>query len=143
MPGRCGRCARGWQHDPHPGRHRRRRSPRLRRTEARGTWTSWVEAISGDGGGQEQCSRRSCPCSERREIDSPTRLPYAHVVPSAPDQRSDRVQHRLPPLKLIVIIWLIPALLSGFDTYMQSRLNGNPPPWRWVAFNSIDWLLYA
>jgi sensor histidine kinase YesM len=44
---------------------------------------------------------------------------------------------------LIFAVWLIPALLSGFDTYMQSRLNGNPPAWRWVVFNSLDWLLYA
>lgn len=47
------------------------------------------------------------------------------------------------PWKLIVAAWLVPALLSGFNTYMQSRLDGQPPEWRWVLFNSIDWLLYA
>lgn len=26
---------------------------------------------------------------------------------------------------------------------MQARLGGRPPEWRWVLFNSIDWLLYA
>src|SRR5580700_2175172 len=26
---------------------------------------------------------------------------------------------------------------------MQSRLEGHPPDWHWVCFNSIDWLLYA
>jgi two-component system, LytTR family, sensor kinase len=76
---------------------------------------------------------------ERQGVDSSLRFPYARVVPSAPLPQ----RHRLPPLKLIFVVWLVPALLSGFDTYMQSRLNGNPPPWRWVVFNSLDWLLYA
>src|SRR5579875_1329126 len=44
---------------------------------------------------------------------------------------------------LIFAAWLVPALLSGFNTYMQARLNGRPPDWHWVLFNSIDWLLYA
>jgi len=44
---------------------------------------------------------------------------------------------------LIVAAWLVPALLSGFDTYVQARLNGQPPNWRWIVFNSADWLLYA
>jgi two-component system LytT family sensor kinase len=65
------------------------------------------------------------------------------VVPNAPSPQTDRLHHKLPPLTLIFVVWLIPALLSGFDTYMQSRLNGNPPAWRWVLFNSLDWLLYA
>lgn len=53
-------------------------------------------------------------------------------------------ERRLPPLwVLILAAWLVPALLSGFDTYMQNRLNGEAPEWRWVLFNAIDWLLYA
>jgi signal transduction histidine kinase len=48
-----------------------------------------------------------------------------------------------PPLVLIFAAWLVPALLSGFDTYMQSRLEAHPPDWHWVFFNSVDWLLYA
>lgn len=44
---------------------------------------------------------------------------------------------------LICAAWLVPALLSGFNTYMQARLSGRQPDWRWVLFNSIDWLLYA
>ncbi len=44
---------------------------------------------------------------------------------------------------LIFAAWLVPALLSGFNTYMQARLGGRPPDWHWVLFNSIDWLLYA
>lgn len=51
---------------------------------------------------------------------------------------------RAPPLwVLILAAWLIPALLSGFDTYMQNRLEGRAPEWRWVLFTSMDWLLYA
>jgi two-component system, LytTR family, sensor kinase len=65
------------------------------------------------------------------------------VVPNAPGPQPDRLHHKLPPLSLIFVVWLIPALLSGFDTYMQNRLNGRPPQWRWVLFNSLDWLLYA
>jgi sensor histidine kinase YesM len=68
---------------------------------------------------------------------------YARVVPNHPSPQADRLHHKLPPLTLIFVVWLIPALLSGFDTYMQGRLNGNPPAWRWVLFNSLDWLLYA
>jgi two-component system, LytTR family, sensor kinase len=44
---------------------------------------------------------------------------------------------------LIWAAWLVPASLSGFNTYMQARLNGRQPDWRWVFFNSVDWLLYA
>lgn len=44
---------------------------------------------------------------------------------------------------LILAAWLVPALLSGFNSYMQARLDGQPPDWHWVLFNSIDWLLYA
>jgi two-component sensor histidine kinase len=54
-----------------------------------------------------------------------------------------RARPPLPSLALIFAAWLVPALLSGFDNYMQSRLDGHPPEWRWVFFNSIDWLLYA
>jgi len=49
-----------------------------------------------------------------------------------------------PPIWfLILAAWLVPALLSGFDTYMQNRLEGHSADWRWVIFNSVDWLLYA
>src|SRR5690349_21413797 len=50
----------------------------------------------------------------------------------------------LPPIWLLIFAaWLVPALLSGFNTYMQDRLEGQRPEWRWVFFNSIDWLFYA
>jgi two-component system, LytTR family, sensor kinase len=55
----------------------------------------------------------------------------------------DRTQVRLPPFGLILSAWLVPALLSGFNSYMQDRLDRRPVEWRWVLFNSIDWLLYA
>jgi two-component system, LytTR family, sensor kinase len=55
-----------------------------------------------------------------------------------------RPVRRWPPLwVLIVAAWLVPALLSGFNTYMQDRLDGHAPDWRWVLFSSVDWLLYA
>lgn len=44
---------------------------------------------------------------------------------------------------IIVAAWLVPALLSGFDRYLQDRLEGHAPDWRWVLFSAIDWLLYA
>jgi two-component system, LytTR family, sensor kinase len=44
---------------------------------------------------------------------------------------------------LIFAAWLVPALLSGFNTYVQDRLEGRAPDWNWIFFNSIDWLLYA
>lgn len=44
---------------------------------------------------------------------------------------------------VIFAAWLVPALLSGFNTYVQSRLEGRAPDWHWVWFNSLDWLLYA
>ena len=44
---------------------------------------------------------------------------------------------------LIFAAWLVPAFLSGFNTYVQNRLDGRPPDWRWVLFSSGDWLLYA
>jgi two-component system, LytTR family, sensor kinase len=56
---------------------------------------------------------------------------------------ADRARLPLPSLVLIFAAWLVPALLSGIDTYMQSRLEGHSPDWHWVCFNSIDWLLYA
>jgi len=55
----------------------------------------------------------------------------------------NRARAPLPSPALILAAWLVPALLSGFNTYMQSRLEGQAPDWHWVVFNSIDWLLYA
>ncbi len=64
-------------------------------------------------------------------------------MPEVTNPPLERRRNPLPALYLIVAIWLIPAVLSGFDTYMQNRLSGHPPPWRSVLFNSVDWLLYA
>jgi two-component system LytT family sensor kinase len=68
--------------------------------------------------------------------------PYAREMPATPTAL-DRRRNSFPPFGLIFVVWLIPALLSGFDTYMQSRLDGQRIEWRWVIFNSLDWLLYA
>ena len=55
----------------------------------------------------------------------------------------DRRRTPLPRFALIFAAWLVPALLSAFDNYMQSRLSNQRPDWRWVLFNGVDWLLYA
>jgi len=55
----------------------------------------------------------------------------------------DRRRTPLPRFALIFVVWLVPALLSAFDNYMQSRLNNQPPDWRWMLFAGVDWLLYA
>jgi two-component system LytT family sensor kinase len=54
-----------------------------------------------------------------------------------------RVRFAPPFWLLIFAAWLVPALLSGFNSYVQNRLEGRPPDWRWVLFSTIDWLLYA
>ncbi len=64
-------------------------------------------------------------------------------MPESVTAQSDRRRNSFPSFALIFALWLIPALLSGFDSYMQSRLGGQPTEWRWVIFNSLDWLLYA
>ena len=39
--------------------------------------------------------------------------------------------------------WAVPAVLSGFNTYVQSRLSHETADWHWVLFNSLDWFIYA
>lgn len=39
--------------------------------------------------------------------------------------------------------WAVPAVLSGFNTFMQSRLSREAPDWHWLLFNSLDWFIYA
>lgn len=55
----------------------------------------------------------------------------------------DRQRTRLPRFALIFTAWLVPALLSAFNSYMQSRLSNQRPDWGWVLFDGVDWLLYA
>jgi hypothetical protein len=95
-------------------------------------------------------SERPETSSQRLQADGwldgghPTR--YSRHMPATAQPTDDLGPHprSWPPLwVLIFAAWLIPAVLSGFDTYMQARLEGRPPEWRWVFFNSIDWLLYA
>jgi two-component system, LytTR family, sensor kinase len=49
----------------------------------------------------------------------------------------------LPAWVLICAAWSIPAVLAAFEQYMQGRISGEPPSWRWIVFNSVDWFLYA
>jgi hypothetical protein len=40
--------------------------------------------------------------------------------------------------------WLGPAILAGFETYMQARLGKwENFSWRWVVWEGGDWLIYA
>uniref|UniRef100_Q025Y3 histidine kinase n=1 Tax=Solibacter usitatus (strain Ellin6076) TaxID=234267 RepID=Q025Y3_SOLUE len=55
----------------------------------------------------------------------------------------NRRRTQLPGFALILAAWLVPAMLSAFDSYMQSRLDNQQPDWRWVFFSGFDWLLYA
>jgi hypothetical protein len=55
----------------------------------------------------------------------------------------DRQRTQPPRFALIFAAWLVPAMLSAFDSYMQSRLSNQRPEWRWVLFAGVDWLLYA
>jgi two-component system LytT family sensor kinase len=47
------------------------------------------------------------------------------------------------PFRWIWAAWAIPAVLSGFNTFMQSRLSHEAINWRWLLFNSLDWFIYA
>jgi two-component system, LytTR family, sensor kinase len=68
----------------------------------------------------------------------PGRYPPDMPAPSVTIRRT------APPLWLLILAaWLVPALLSAFSTYMQDRLDGQKPDWRWIVFNGLDWLLYA
>jgi hypothetical protein len=60
-----------------------------------------------------------------------------------PSAQPDRQRTQLPRFALIFAACLVPASLSAFDSYMQSRLNNERPEWRWVLFAGVDWLLYA
>jgi two-component system, LytTR family, sensor kinase len=52
---------------------------------------------------------------------------------------------RSPPVWVLVsAAWLGPAILAGFETYMQARLGKwQDFSWRWVAWEGGDWLIYA
>jgi two-component system LytT family sensor kinase len=47
------------------------------------------------------------------------------------------------PLRWIWGAWAIPAALSGFNTYVQSRFSRETQDWRWLLFNTLDWFIYA
>ncbi len=64
-------------------------------------------------------------------------------MPTFDRRPGDRARAPLPSFALILTAWMVPAVLAGFDSYVQNRLQRQPAEWRWVFFNSIDWLLYA
>jgi two-component system, LytTR family, sensor kinase len=67
---------------------------------------------------------------------------YARQMPNT-GPAAERARAPVPGFLIILSAWLVPALLSGVNSFMQSRLQGEPTAWRWVIFNSADWLLYA
>jgi two-component system LytT family sensor kinase len=44
---------------------------------------------------------------------------------------------------LVSAAWLLPAILGAFEAWMQARLGDGPVSWRQVAYEGVDWLLYA
>src|ERR1700722_1508512 len=67
-------------------------------------------------------------------------------MPSRPETTEDQRANTRGPhisLRLIWVAWTIPAFLSGFNTFMQSRLSREAVDWHWLLFNSLDWLIYA
>jgi len=75
-----------------------------------------------------------------------TLRPPGHILAgmgSIGSAQPDRQSTPLPRFALIFAAWLVPAVLSAFDSYMQSRLRNERPAWRWVLFSGVDWLLYA
>lgn len=59
--------------------------------------------------------------------------------------QAHHVARTLPPLWIVVsAAWLGPAILAGFDAYMQGRLGNRPPvTWQTVVWEGGDWLIYA
>jgi two-component system LytT family sensor kinase len=57
--------------------------------------------------------------------------------------RNPGVRYEYVSWQWIWAAWTIPAVLSGFNTYMQSRLSREAPDWHWLLFNSLDWFIYA
>jgi two-component system, LytTR family, sensor kinase len=50
---------------------------------------------------------------------------------------------RAPISVLVSAAWIGPAVLAGFQAYIQDRLDGTPPDWRSIVWEGGDWLLYA
>jgi two-component system LytT family sensor kinase len=82
----------------------------------------------------------------QRAVTRLTLRPLSHMLAgmvSLTSAQLDRQRTPLPRFALIIGAWLVPALLSAFSSYMQSRLSNERPEWRWVLFSGVDWLLYA
>lgn len=63
----------------------------------------------------------------------------ATIRPTQPS----RARTPLPPWLLVSAMWAIPAVLAGFQQYMQGRVWGEPASWKSVLFTSVDWLFYG
>lgn len=44
---------------------------------------------------------------------------------------------------LIAAAWILPAILSVVEGVAQAKLSGETITWRRIAFNSLDWFIYA
>jgi two-component system LytT family sensor kinase len=60
-------------------------------------------------------------------------------VPSS----EDRPGPPLPPWFLISMAWSIPAVLAGFERYLQATIYAEPVRVRDVFYSGFDWFLYA
>lgn len=47
------------------------------------------------------------------------------------------------PRLLVAAAWILPAILSVIEGVVQARFSGETITWRRIAFNSLDWFIYA
>jgi two-component system, LytTR family, sensor kinase len=102
-----------------------------------------VEATSEGIGHQETAADGAEAAAGGHGLTLHRRASILARVAALADAQTDRQRTQLPRFALIFAAWLVPAILSAFDNYMQSRLSNERPDWRWVLFNGVDWLLYA
>jgi two-component system LytT family sensor kinase len=63
---------------------------------------------------------------------------------SPPADRAPPTRRTPPVWAFVSAAWLGPAILAGFETYMQARLGKwQDFSWRWVVWEGGDWLIYA
>lgn len=47
------------------------------------------------------------------------------------------------PRFLVAAAWILPAILSAIEAVVQAKYSGETITWRRIAFNSLDWFIYA
>lgn len=47
------------------------------------------------------------------------------------------------PRLLVAAAWILPAILSAIEGVVQAKFTGETITWRQIAFNSLDWFIYA